>query len=264
MKLTKISLKLDIKEGQDFTLQKASLMHGILMEWIRPAYAEKLHASTLNPYSQYLEKEQGEWYWRIQTFEDEACREICPAVLEKSQNGIYLRHSRQKIDIIEEREETTDTKELMERFCFQDSFRQIRIRFKTPTAFKSDGRYLFYPDVGCIVKSMINKYDAVTSRDGKIDDQILEELMKNIRILQYRLRSCSFHLEGVRIPAFTGEVRFGFGGSQTLVNYLHFLFHFAEYSGIGIKSAMGMGAIEIQERAGEKNECKSNSGDYKK
>ena len=45
MKLTKISLKLDIKEGQDFTLQKASLMHGILMEWIRPAYAEKLHAS---------------------------------------------------------------------------------------------------------------------------------------------------------------------------------------------------------------------------
>ena len=29
MKLTKISLKLDIKEGQDFTLQKASLMHGI-------------------------------------------------------------------------------------------------------------------------------------------------------------------------------------------------------------------------------------------
>lgn len=246
MRLTKIKMKLNIDKTQEFSWQKASMMQGALMEWLDNAYVEKLHKSGLNPYAQYLEKIQEDWYWNIHIFQEEAYTHIYSTVMNPLKNEINLRHGEIKIKIVNKEVLQTDTRELMNEFYFQDSPRTLKIRFKTPTAFKKNGQYLFYPDISCIFKSMMSKYDAVTSEEGKIDLQMLEELLKNTRVLQYRLHSCNFHLEGIKIPAFLGEIKLGFRGSQTLVNYIHFLFHFSEYSGIGIKTAMGMGAIEIE------------------
>lgn len=36
-------------------------------------------------------------------------------------------------------------------------------------------------------------------------------------------------------------------GSQTLTNYVAVLLKFAEYSGVGVKTSMGMGAIKLLE-----------------
>lgn len=251
MKLIKIKLKLGMENLNEFSYQKASLMQGALMEWLPSDYVEKLHESSLNPYSQYLEKKKDEWYWNIRIFQEEAVEQIYTAIMNPSRNKLHLKHGDLALQILEKDVEVLESRELMQKFYFQDMPRNIQIRFKTPTAFKKNGEYIFYPDISCIIKSMLTKYDAVTACEGKADPQMVEELVKNTRISQYQIRSCNFSLEGVRIPAFVGEVKFYFRGSQTLSNYMHFLFHFAEYSGIGIKAAMGMGAIEVQEKKGE-------------
>lgn len=252
MRLSRIRMELDISEEQEFSYQKASLMQGVLMEWLTPEYAEKLHTNGWNPYSQYLEKKQGKWYWIVNIFQEEAFQEIYPVLMNASNTDIFLKHGNQRIKIAGKETEITDLQELMNEFYFKDSPRQICIRFKTPTAFKQKGGYLFVPDIGCILKSMIHKYDAVTSGEGNIDEDILDELLRNIQISRYHLRSTVFHMEGVKIPAFLGEVKFVLRGTQTLANYIHFLFQFASYSGIGIKASMGMGAIEIVEKIGMK------------
>lgn len=248
MKLAKMDFQLEIKENQEFSYQKASLMQGVLMEWLDSEYAGKLHQGGWNPYAQHIEKINGEWHWIITTFEDEAYQNICSVLMEREQEEIVLKYNQQKIAIRNKKLELSSSEQLMNQYYFQDAPRNIKIHIVTPMAFKQRGSYVFYPDMRCMIQSMIHKYDAVTSREGEIDEQILEELVKNIYIQQYNLKSCRFHLEGVRIPAFIGEIQFGFHGSQTLINYMHFLFHFASYSGIGIKTAMGMGAIDVQER----------------
>lgn len=248
MKLVTIDLLLDVEENQRFSYQKASLMQGVLMEWLDSDYAEKLHSGGWNPYAQYLEKVDGAWHWIVKMFDEEACQNISKALLDETKKSVYLRHEGTEIHILNRKIDIIETEDLLNQYYFQDAPKQIRIRFKTPTAFKRQGDYLFYPDIRCILQSMILKYDAVTAKTGNVDEKILEELVKNTKILQYHIRSSYFSLERVKIPAFTGEIFLGLRGSQTMINYIHFLFHFACYSGIGIKASMGMGAIEIKEK----------------
>lgn len=246
MKLVKIDLKLKIKENQEFSYHKSSLMQGVLMEWLDPFYVEQLHMGGFNPYSQHLEKRDGDWHWIICLFDEQAYEEIYSKVME--QNTIYLRHDKEQIDIVEKTVTCEEIEKLLNQYYFQTSPKSISIRFKTPTAFKQRGNYVFYPDIRCILQSMMLKYDSVTVREGTVQEEILEELVNGTKILQYNLKSCSFQMEGIRIPAFIGEMKLGFRGAQTMVNYLQFLFRFACYSGIGIKTSVGMGAIEIQEK----------------
>ena len=42
-------------------------------------------------------------------------------------------------------------------------------------------------------------------------------------------------------------------GTNQIVSLLHMLLAFGEYSGIGIKCALGMGAVAIEERSTGKN-----------
>lgn len=248
MDLVKIKMHLEIPENTVFSYQKASLMQGVLMEWLDSDYVETLHADGWKPYAQYLETIQGQWFWNITLFSREAYEKIYNAVMDEKRTAIYLKHDQTEIKILEKEVKCTNTETLMKQFYFQDAPKYIKIRFVTPTAFKKNGQYVFYPDISCILQSMIHKYDAVTTCTGEIDEAILSELIKNIKVIQYNLKSCSFHLEGIRIPAYRGVITLGLRGSQTLINYIHFLFHFACYCGIGIKTAMGMGAIEIEEK----------------
>lgn len=135
----------------------------------------------------------------------------------------------------------------METF-FGECARYITIRFKTPTAFKKDGKYLFHPTVWHIFKSLTNKFDAC-SFDSEIGFQKnLEDIEKYVEIIKYSLKSTFFYLESIKIPAFVGTVTLKIGGPQQLVNLIHLLLRFGEFSGVGIKCAMGMGAIKILER----------------
>lgn len=76
----------------------------------------------------------------------------------------------------------------------------------TPTAFKKQGKYLFYPDIRCIFQSLMNKYDSAARNEKMVDMDTLEQLTENAQIVRYDLKSVSFSLEGVKIPAFIGKV----------------------------------------------------------
>ena len=45
-----------------------------------------------------------------------------------------------------------------------------------------------------------------------------------------------------------GRITLKITGPQQFVNLMHLLIRIGEYAGIGIKTAMGMGAVEIIER----------------
>ena len=77
------------------------------------------------------------------------------------------------------------------------------------------------------------------------DEDTLETLVQSTVVSRYHLRSATFSLEGVRIPAFMGEMTLRVAGTQTMANFANMLAQFAAYAGIGIKTALGMGAVEV-------------------
>ena len=83
------------------------------------------------------------------------------------------------------------------------------------------------------------------------DADTLESLEEGAEIIRYDLKSVKFPIEKVRIPAFIGKITIKMKGTQTMTNFAHMLFEFGEFSGVGIKTSLGMGCIKIMEERGK-------------
>ncbi len=151
---------------------------------------------------------------------------------------------------------------LTARFYEHKSGRYFKIRFMTPTAFKQNGRYTFYPDLRCIYQSLMRKMDFVSRRESFFDEDVLEQIVSDSEISQYHLYSTSFSMEGARIPAFAGVITIRAGGTQTMADYIAMLLRFGEFSGVGIKTSLGMGAMELLEEDKGRTTGKQAAGDY--
>lgn len=229
----------------------SSLLHGVLIQQLSNEYAEKMHESTVRPYSQFLDERTNEW--NIQLVSDEANREIGTCILKDDFTSFYLKNREWTVPIIEKKVFTKSYDQLLKEVYFMDCSRYITIKFLTPTAFKQNKRYIYYPDIRLIFQSIIQKHDAIQIKTKFEDEQILVDIIENIQIISYQLKTKKFNLEGIRIQGFVGTVTFKIGGPQMLVNLVHFLLAYAEYSGVGIKTAIGMGAMVVKEERRKEN-----------
>ena len=103
---------------------------------------------------------------------------------------------------------------------------------------------MIYRDLGMIYRSLMKKY-SIVSEQNMYDEDTLEQLVNYSNITRYRLQSTLFPLEGVVIPSFKGNISVRIHGSDTMSRYARLLLSFGEYSGVGIKSSIGMGAIKL-------------------
>ena len=245
--ITCLRINLDIKEEMKFNVNKASLFHGYLMEQVNEKFAEEMHISKLRPYSLYLTKENGQWYWVVNTLNKYGYENIIEILSLKKE--IELKHGDLKIKIKDKNVRYTSFDEIFKNNYFKDNISHyISIEFITPTAFKSDGKYINYPTTQLLFSSLINKYDTSSTTTNIYDEQLIKELLNNVEISKYNLRSSYFHLEGIKIPAFLGKIEIKISGNKNLVSFANMLFNFGEYSGVGIKNAIGMGGIKILEK----------------
>ena len=111
---------------------------------------------------------------------------------------------------------------------------------------------MFYPDIHCIFQSLMAKYDAAVKENQMLDDEALEQLCQNAKIIRYDLKSVNFALEGVKIPSFIGKITIKMRGTQTMANFANLLIKFGTFSGVGIKTSLGMGSYKIQNEGGKR------------
>ena len=220
-------------------------LQGILMGQIDADFASELHTQGLNPYSQHLNISRDGVYWIIHTLTSEAGQKIIEPLASSGFTGFHLDCLNKDISISEKSRIQIPLKDLVSRYYFERSERIFRIHFITPTAFKSGGEYVFHPDLRLFIGSLMRKHSFICENNGEEDTETLEYLVENTKIMRYNLESMYNRIASVRLPAFSGYIIIKSSGPQQLVNYLHFLLRFGEYSGVGIKCAIGMGAIEI-------------------
>lgn len=242
--LSKLIIKLEKKEGLNQNI--GSLLQGVIMEKLEGEYAQKLHNSDLNPYSQNVIFRESYIQWTICTMTKEAREKIALRFLADTDQEIKLEHKHITLKILSKELQEISYEELMEQTYFGQCSSYLNLNFESPTAFKVMGKYQNYPTIGHIFQSLLHKYDAVSGETKIFSDELLKEIEEYTYVKHYNLRSTVFHLEGVRIPSFKGTVTIKLNGPQMFINLMHMLAVFGEYSGVGIKASIGMGRLNTK------------------
>ncbi len=225
----------------------ASLMQGVIMDRIDPAYARYLHESSIHPYSQYVEENESGILWHIHALTGKAEEEILGPLQDSSFTGVQLLHRQETLLVKDKKTSSTSYEDLIEGFYLGDCSKNINLQIRTPMAFKQNGRYCIFPTTRLIFQNLMMRFDACSPDSRIFTPELLEEFETLTEIADYRLRSVRFSMEGVRIPSFAGDFRIYVRGPQQMANVAGMLAKFGEYSGIGIKTGMGMGAVQVKE-----------------
>jgi len=250
-KLSRLKIRLLVPDNVSLSYCNGSLFHGVLMSLIDSDYAGFLHESQLHPYSQYISREEdGAVFWVISCANEESRNRIITIMM--SQEKVFLEKINAEIGLGERSYSELSYDSLSALFYGEPLPRFIDLRIVTPMSFKSEGEYCFFPDIRKMYKSLMNKYDAAMkdSSSTVFDLSALNELCETTKITRYNLRSRTFPVEGVSIPSFSGTLSLRISGSKSMINFAHMLFRFGEYSGVGIKTSIGMGAIRIENSNG--------------
>ncbi len=176
------------------------------MEYIDETFADEIHKTGLNPYSQHVEIEGNIIKWHIMTMTKHAKDKIIKPLLNNEIIELHIKYKDVKLLITNKKIEERTYLDLLESTYFGDCMPYINIQFLTPTAFKVNGKYQFYPTIHNIFRSLVKKHDVISSDTEIFSKELMEEIEKNVEITRYNLRSTNFYLEGVKIPAFIGSI----------------------------------------------------------
>lgn len=251
--LARVCLHLKPVGGGAFTAAQVvslgPLFQGVLMENIDGAYAERLHASTFNPYSQYVTiDDDAEVVWVINALNNEAAERIAEPL--SKMRAVSLRSVDQSFAVERTVEESTPLDDLLKRIKDDCESRHC-IRFVTPTAFKVRGEYTIMPSAKLVFQNLLMHYNQVYAGSNEIDEDTIAYMDSHTRVSSYNLRTQYFSrvVGGKKIPAFVGSVTLNVAGSQPMRGLASMLLGFGEYAGVGIKTSMGMGGLrEKRER----------------
>lgn len=220
-------------------------LYAALLAQVPDGFGAEVHRDGATPVSQYLALDRGIIRWTVSLLGAKAERELSEILemlerLRLEKDGVTLR--------VEHRERRTiaDASELLALAARERGLHPIR--FLTPTAFKSQGRYLNLPSTHLIVQNLVRKWNGCITECPieDVDGQGVEALAAGLRLRSFHLRDRMYYLKGSSIPGFVGEI--------TLENRLtgfqrqlaDALLLFADYSGIGIKTTLGMGGLAHQ------------------
>ncbi|NLM20818.1 MAG: CRISPR-associated endoribonuclease Cas6 [Peptococcaceae bacterium] len=243
--LQKVILQCRCNTEQRPTYNWGSLFHGVLVSLLPPETAEILHQCRMRPYSQYVTAEKdNSLTWHIGIWDEEAADAITAVVLPLK--NFVLEHNNTSIEVVAVRTERESWRDFFTRhFSQEEVCRRYEIYFLTPCTHKRDGRYVIFPEIKLMVNSLVQRYSSFAQDFSLDDSEALEQIIDHLNIVRYSLRSAVYHLEGVKITGFAGKIIIQIQGPEQLARLAGLLLSFAEYAGIGGKTALGMGGVKV-------------------
>lgn len=244
--ITQYRFTIKEKEGSGRPLPSfwAYRFYSWLLTQIPDAYALSLHDQGEKPISQYLYRNRASDsdIWVVNLLSAEAA-EIFRDPLE-SATEIPLHTGKIRLEL---HSKNVWSAVQLASFAREKEFsRRKNVQFLTPTAFKSEGRYAIFPQEKWLVQTLILKWNQ-TFPEMPLDDQdAVAALERGIKITDYALRSTRYPLKNIKIPGFIGNVTFESHLAVPMEEIWQLLLYFATFSGVGIKTTLGMGAVYVE------------------
>lgn len=244
MNLEKFTLKLKIDTDRKVNPSELSIYtHAILLDILPAEIADQVHNAQTNPYSQHCYYSQGDYYWEINILEQQIAEELRSILFSAEFQSFNVNQWDDLLIKIESKSlRTLNQSDLADIFYRQEAKSQFNLIFDTPTSFKSDEKYIFYPDLRLIIQSMMFKYNYFFETED-FDEKFLNKVLEKTKITSYKCQSHYFKVHGYAIPAFRGEIRMTCWATDSVKKYLDMLLKFGEFSGVGMKTGLGMGSI---------------------
>jgi CRISPR-associated endoribonuclease Cas6 len=246
--LFRLEIPLSCQESLQFSPSWGSLLHGALMELLSSETATQLHVTGPKPLAQHLYREaSGQVIWVVTALNEAMTTELSSALIKRLPLEIKLVQKSASIQLAEPRKtERTTYRELADKhFQASEVNRQHKIRLVTPTSFKTAGKHVIFPTTDLIMNSLMQRWDANADDLSLFDPDVREHLGNHVSIKDYRLASASFSVNGSWLKGFSGRLDLGVSGPEALVRVASLLIDFGRFSGVGVKTALGMGGLQI-------------------
>ena len=217
-------------------------LYSALLNEASDSFGASVHQDTVTPLSQFLLIEEQKLTWVVNLLGSESEKSLSGLI--EGRDSFYLRKDQVNLKVTCcIKKQLMDIDELFARTYTSNGGHLLQ--FQTPTAFKSRGQYRNIPTERLIMQSLINKWNGcfpecpIEDEDG----QGMEAIAAGISFRRFQLQDGTYHLKRTAIPGFTGELYIENQLSGFHRDLAEMLLAFAEYSGVGIKTALGMGGI---------------------
>lgn len=248
--ITRISLYLNPVSNCELSQAQVNsfgpMLQSVLMENVYEPYVDKLHLPFFNPFSQYCFIDyDGSIVWQVNALNNEAAKFLIDPV--SKIESFKLKNLNESFFVIKKTIETLEVDRLFDSLR-NETKSAYCIRFVTPTAFKSKGEYVIIPDVRLIFQNLLMHYNQIYAGSNEIDNETINYIAAHTKVTSYNLRSRYFSRtanSSDKIPGFYGSLKIYVSGPQSLRGLVSLLLNFGEASGIGIKTSMGMGGMQL-------------------
>lgn len=202
-------------------------------------FATMLHESSFTPISQHVCGD----IWRVSLFDSSSINTLSPVL--ESLNHVFLRREQKHLELRLNTVRTIDSVDELLNSAVPD---HGVLSFQTPTAFKSAGSYQLLPTQRLLMQSLLLKWNGYFGDICPIEDDGggLEALSEGLCYRSIHLDSQEYTMKHIRIPGIVGEIDFDNRLSGFHRQLSNALLTFGSYSGIGIKTALGMGGLQIK------------------
>ena len=213
-------------------------LYAAILERAPREFAARLHESTVTPVSQYVRGD----LWQVSLFGAGSIETLSPIL--EGLDEVFLRRDRTRVTLEQAGFRRIDSvDDLLEHPVLDRG----SLSFRTPTAFKSAGVYQLLPTQRLVLQSLILKWNGCFGDVCPIEDDGggLEALAEGLCYRSLRLDSTEFAMKHTRIPGVLGQIAFENRLSGFHKQLANALLAFGTYSGVGIKTTLGMGGLEI-------------------
>ena len=242
--LREVEIELTLPEGEKLNQSIGSILQGALMEKVSPSWAAAMHEQSVRPYSQYVTVKEGKPIWRLITLTEEAADQILTPLL--ACFSLFLKQRQKEIGLshfqMVKEKSFSDIEETY--WGSAKRIHHIDMTFLTSTSCKTQGNYAIFPKPHLIFKNLIKKWNTFSDASCMEEERMADHLAMQMDITDYQLHMHPFSLEGRRIRAFRGKVRYGLFKNDAASRLAATLADFANYAGTGMKTSMGMGGTE--------------------
>ena len=251
--ITQYRFSIQSLDNQSVSSERAYAIYSWLLTKIPASYGDMLHQQGEKPISQYIyyhyhhaqADKTNQIIWTVSCLNQEISDVLEPVL--KNLDIIPLHSGNLKATCLEHISISSvgELHDLAERDL---NSRYLHLSFHSPTAFKHDGQYIIFPEKRLLLRSLAEKWDYAFPAYPIRDEETLNAIENGVKITDYRLQSCRFALKNIRVPGFSGQIILQSNLAPPLMKLWNSFIYFSSFSGIGMKTTLGMGGVKASMR----------------
>lgn len=243
--IVQVKIRLASQQKINISSDYAYNIYGCWMDVLKPEQADFLHeVHGINQYLVVNHDRPDSALLTVNILKQQVSDFMLPLLMNMKQYHITKHNCTLVLEELQVLE--IDDDELTTPYFVSPQYRKrITLNLLVPTTFKTNGRYAIFPTPELIIRSAASKFNMLGLNTVADDEEAIRQLMESTMITGYRLYSTHYYLKDTRIQSFLGSLTLSIHGPEPMVRLFDMLMSVLRYTGLGIKTSLGMGGVDI-------------------